>query len=113
MFFTIEADVLVHCAPKDLQLHTGALSRVLLKDAGPGLQQELSSAAAGGINYGGLVITRGYGLPCKFVFHGALPKWGSLSPNPSGVRLFHLLLFFIVYLKFLAGCVVTNFYTLL
>ncbi|XP_061184931.1 uncharacterized protein LOC133192944 [Saccostrea echinata] len=78
------ADVLAHCAPKDLNLSTGALSRVLLNDAGPGLQTELNNVASKGINFGGLVITNGYNLSCKYVFHGTLPKWGTPSPDPSG-----------------------------
>ena len=84
---TKQADVLVHSAPKDLQLSSGALSRVLLNDAGPGLQQELNLVARNGINFGGLATTSGHGLPCKFVFHGALPKWGTSSPDPLTVNI--------------------------
>lgn len=83
--YYIQADVLAHCAPKDLQLSSGALSRVLLNDAGPGLQQELSSVARNGIDYGSVVITQGHNLRCKYVFHGSLPKWGTSSPDPLKV----------------------------
>lgn len=78
----ISADVLAHCAPKDLQLSSGALSRVLLNDAGPGLQHELSSVARNGIDYGSVVTTQGHNLKCKYVLHGSLPKWGTSSPDP-------------------------------
>lgn len=72
--------------PKDLQLTNGSLSKSLLEAAGDGLQEELDSSYPDGIDFGECAISKGHNLPCKSVYHGTLPKWGSSTPDPSFVR---------------------------
>lgn len=70
---------------KDLKLSNGSLSKSLLEAAGDGLQEELDSSYPDGIDFGECAISKGYNLPCKSVYYGTLPKWGSSAPDPSYV----------------------------
>lgn len=80
---SVKADVIVCSGPKDLKLTNGSLSKSLLEGAGNGLQEELDSSYPNGIDFGECAISKGYNLPCKSVYHGTLPKWGSSTPDPS------------------------------
>ncbi|XP_062602530.1 protein mono-ADP-ribosyltransferase PARP15-like isoform X2 [Saccostrea cucullata] len=79
----VQADVLVCSGPKDLQLSNGGLSEALLRIAGRQMQDELNNNYPNGVEYGDISVSGGYQLPCKFVYHGALPKWGTNQPDPS------------------------------
>ncbi|XP_061184934.1 uncharacterized protein LOC133192948 [Saccostrea echinata] len=80
---SIHADVLVCSGPKDLQLSNGGLSQSLLEVAGEEMQEELDSSFPNGIDFGECAVSEGYNLNCKYVYHGALPKWGTNTPDPS------------------------------
>ncbi|XP_062602537.1 protein mono-ADP-ribosyltransferase PARP15-like isoform X1 [Saccostrea cucullata] len=77
-----QADVLVCSGSKDLQLSNGGLSKALLRVAGREMQKELNQKYPNGIEYGDIAISEGHQLHCKFVYHGALPKWRTSQPNP-------------------------------
>ncbi|XP_056013452.1 uncharacterized protein LOC125678475 isoform X3 [Ostrea edulis] len=79
-----QVDVIVCSGPQDLQLKNGGMAEALLKAAGAGIQTECHKKYPQGINYGEIAITDGYDLPCKFVYHGAIPKWASTcTPTPK------------------------------
>ncbi|XP_046335597.2 protein mono-ADP-ribosyltransferase PARP14-like [Haliotis rufescens] len=73
----VKADVLVNPAQCDLDLNSGAVSRSLLKAAGPKLQEECERKYEEGINLGEVAVTKGGNLQCKVVFHGLLLKWNN------------------------------------
>ncbi|XP_061184932.1 protein mono-ADP-ribosyltransferase PARP15-like [Saccostrea echinata] len=77
-----QADVLVCSGPKDLQLSNGGLSKALLRVAGREMQDELNQNYYNGVEYGDIAVSEGHKLQCKFVYHGALPKWGTSQPDP-------------------------------
>ena len=70
-----QADVIVNSSSNTLNLSNGAVSSSLLKAAGAKIQEECTAKYPGGISTGDIAITRGYGLPCKEVFHITLPPW--------------------------------------
>lgn len=79
----VKADVIVCSGPTDLQLSNQGLSQSLLDVAGPEMQDELNQKYPDGIEYGEFAISKGYNLPCRYVYHGALPKWSTTDPDPS------------------------------
>lgn len=80
-------DVIVCSGPENLQLKNGGMAESLLQAAGPGLQTECDQKYPQGIQSGDLAITRGHNLPCQFVYHGAIPKWGTAgTPTPKQVQ---------------------------
>lgn len=71
--FLSQVDAIVNSSNRDLDLRSGAISTALLKKAGNELQQECNrqkEKAGPDLIY---ILTKGYGLPCKYVFHGVLP----------------------------------------
>lgn len=79
----VKADVIVCSGPTDLQLSNKGLSQSLSDVAGPEMQDELDQRYPDGIEYGEFAISKGYNLPCRYVYHGALPKWSTTDPDPS------------------------------
>ena len=76
-----QADVLVDSTASSLQLKYGGLSESLLEMAGPEMQDECDNNYPNGIKLGEVAVTGGYGLKCKKVYHGTLPKWSDKSKN--------------------------------
>ncbi|KAI7793217.1 protein mono-ADP-ribosyltransferase PARP14-like [Triplophysa rosa] len=71
-----KADVIVNTISEDLDLSRGAISKALLETAGRLLQAEINTTArAKRLKYGEMVITDGYKLNCKKVFHIVCPFW--------------------------------------
>lgn len=85
-----KADVIVCSGPTDLQLSNKGLSQSLSDVAGQEMQDELDQKYPDGIEYGEFAISKGYNLPCRYVYHGALPKWSTTDPDPSFVSMFHI-----------------------
>lgn len=74
---------------EDLDLSKGAVSKALLQTAGQQLQAEITTAAySDNLNYGEMVITDGYKLKCRKVFHVVCPFWKQGSAD--GVRITNL-----------------------
>ncbi|ROL54451.1 Poly [ADP-ribose] polymerase 14 [Anabarilius grahami] len=70
------ADVIVNTISEDLDLSKGAVSKALLQTAGRQLQSEITRTAhSNNLNYGEMVITDGYNLKCRKVFHVVSPFW--------------------------------------
>ena len=77
-----QADVIVDSTASSLQLKHGGLSESLLEMAGPEMQDECDNSYPNGIKLGEeMAVTGGYGLKCKKVYHGTLPKWSDKSKN--------------------------------
>ena len=45
------------------------------------MQDECDNNYPNGIEIGDVAVTGGYGLKCKKVYHGTLPKWSDKSKN--------------------------------
>ncbi|XP_062392889.1 protein mono-ADP-ribosyltransferase PARP14 isoform X2 [Sardina pilchardus] len=68
--------VVVNTVAENLNLTQGAVSNALLRAAGPQLQSAASNEARGGkMRYGEMVITDGFNLRCRKVFHTVCPPW--------------------------------------
>ncbi|KAI4893217.1 hypothetical protein NFI96_030863 [Prochilodus magdalenae] len=70
------SDVIVNTISQSMDLSQGAVSKALLQAAGPQLQSEARSRSSN-LSYGDLVVTDGYNLNCKKVFHTVCPFWNS------------------------------------
>ncbi|XP_021355999.1 uncharacterized protein LOC110452051 [Mizuhopecten yessoensis] len=68
------SQVIVNTTDTTLSLDYGAVSASILRVAGPQIQKECDQYYSG-VKFGEVVITRGYKLKCKHVFHGALPSY--------------------------------------
>ncbi|XP_041947801.1 protein mono-ADP-ribosyltransferase PARP14-like isoform X3 [Alosa sapidissima] len=69
-------EVVVNTVAENLNLTQGAVSNALLRAAGPQLQSAASDEARGGrMSYGEMVITDGFNLRCRKVFHTVCPPW--------------------------------------
>ncbi|XP_062607833.1 uncharacterized protein LOC134269645 isoform X2 [Saccostrea cucullata] len=70
-------DVIVCSGPKDLKLKNKGMAETMLMAAGPKLQKDCDDKYPNGIKHGDIAITGGHDLHCRFVYIGALPKWGT------------------------------------
>ena len=78
--------MIVCSGPESLKLRNGGMAQSLLEVAGPALQAECDQKYPNGVPQGDLAVTAGHDLPCKYVYHGALPKWGTAcTPTPKQV----------------------------
>ncbi|XP_064602045.1 protein mono-ADP-ribosyltransferase PARP14-like [Liolophura sinensis] len=79
-------DVLVNSTGKDLALKNGAVSNSLLKAAGPQLQAEASQRYPNGVTtHGEVLVTQGYKLSCKAVYHGSLKGYDATTNTSTKV----------------------------
>lgn len=59
-----------------MNLKQGAVSNAILQVAGPGLQSAiLAEAGVATLQYSDVVITDGFKLKCRKVFHAVCPMW--------------------------------------
>ncbi|XP_068559360.1 protein mono-ADP-ribosyltransferase PARP14-like [Cebidichthys violaceus] len=69
-------DVIVNTMSEDMNLKQGAVSIALLQEAGSSLQTAVwSEAGASALPYGDIVVTDGFNLKCRKVFHAICPFW--------------------------------------
>ncbi|RVE68798.1 hypothetical protein OJAV_G00095030 [Oryzias javanicus] len=68
-------DVIVNTVADDLNLSQGAVSSAILKAAGPRLQRAVHSESGG--PFSRVVVTDGFDLNCKKVYHAICPSWDS------------------------------------
>uniref|UniRef100_A0A3Q3AEE2 Poly [ADP-ribose] polymerase n=1 Tax=Kryptolebias marmoratus TaxID=37003 RepID=A0A3Q3AEE2_KRYMA len=72
----LTTDVIVNTIAENMNLQQGAVSRAIEDAAGDGLQDAvLIEAGASMLSYGDVVITDGYNLHCRKVFHAVCPFW--------------------------------------
>ncbi|XP_032372441.1 protein mono-ADP-ribosyltransferase PARP14 isoform X1 [Etheostoma spectabile] len=70
--------VIVNTISEDMKLNQGAVSKAILQAAGHGLQSAvLSEAGARALPYGDVVITDGFNLKCRKVYHAVCPFWNN------------------------------------
>ncbi|XP_052261005.1 protein mono-ADP-ribosyltransferase PARP14-like isoform X1 [Dreissena polymorpha] len=67
--------VIVNTTSRNLDLNNGAVSKTILKQAGPEIQNELKQAYPNGISEGQVAVTKGHKLKCTNVVHGAVSNW--------------------------------------
>ncbi|XP_039883588.1 protein mono-ADP-ribosyltransferase PARP14-like isoform X2 [Simochromis diagramma] len=67
-------EVIVNSVPPNLNLNRGAVSKAILRAAGPKLQQSINAQGATG-NVGEIIVTEGCQLKNKKVFHTVAPHW--------------------------------------
>lgn len=72
-FVCLQVEVLVNTVSRDLDLSKNPCAKALGDAAGPGLQQECKGK--GQLSIGEMVVTDGYNLWCKNVFHVAAGHW--------------------------------------
>ncbi|XP_036953428.1 protein mono-ADP-ribosyltransferase PARP14-like isoform X1 [Acanthopagrus latus] len=69
-------DVIVNTISDTMNLNQGAVSKAILQAAGPGLQPAVNSeAGVARLPFGKVVVTDGYNLMCRKVFHAVCPFW--------------------------------------
>ncbi|XP_063060298.1 protein mono-ADP-ribosyltransferase PARP14-like [Engraulis encrasicolus] len=69
-------DVVVNTVAENVDLSQGAVSKALLQAAGQRLQSAANDLVRGGrVKPGEMVVTDGFGLKCKKVFHTVCPPW--------------------------------------
>ncbi|KAJ8313881.1 hypothetical protein KUTeg_008442 [Tegillarca granosa] len=71
-----EVDVIVNTTSEDLKLSRGGVSRHILKQGGQVIQDQLNNYCQGSVDSGMVVKTDGGNLPCSYIYHGWLPRWG-------------------------------------
>ena len=72
---------------KDLNLHSGAISKSIAAAAGPGVQNEVSQACPNGLHSGQHVVSSGGNLRCTQIFHAVLCNWDGGNGGAQQVRL--------------------------
>lgn len=69
-------DVIINTISENMNLNQGAVSKAILQAAGSSLQSAVrSEAGAATLPYGDVVITDGFNLMCRKVFHAVCPLW--------------------------------------
>ncbi|XP_071171105.1 uncharacterized protein [Mytilus edulis] len=77
----MKRDAIVNSANENLTLINGVVSKSILLAAGQNIQDECTEIMGQRrhtqLNSKEVVVSRGYNLKCKFVFHGSLASWGN------------------------------------
>lgn len=76
---------MVVTASKDLKLKNGIVSKSVLEAAGDDIQNACDNNYPNGIDNGEIASTRGYKLPCRFVYFVSLPTWNASSNTSQQV----------------------------
>ena len=82
--FPLQAEVFINSTNTNLNLKQGILSKKLLEICGDNFQKACSAYAP--LNTGDVAVTEAKNLPCKFIFHIALPDYQ--NKNSEKVCLF-------------------------
>lgn len=76
---------IVNSVGGSFDLKQGALSNVILQEAGPEIQKELTAVRPKNLRYGDVFKTKGYKLQSLFVFHGVLKEWNNDKDDAEDV----------------------------
>ena len=68
-------DAIANSVGSDFNLNNGVIAKDILKRAGPKIQTALMFNKPKSIKYGDVVTTDGFGLSCRYVFHGVCKRW--------------------------------------
>lgn len=75
----------------NMNLNQGAVAKAISAAAGKNLQMAiLTEAGVSTLQFGDVVITDGFNLRCRKVFHGACPFWDNEGGRAEKVR-FHFI----------------------
>ncbi|KAM4575865.1 protein mono-ADP-ribosyltransferase PARP14-like [Odontesthes bonariensis] len=78
-------DVIVNTIADNMNLTQGAVSKAILGAAGPGLQNAVQAeAGVTSLRDGDVVITDGFKLGCRKVFHAVCPSWDGGAGQAEG-----------------------------
>lgn len=87
--FGPQTDVIVNTISEDMNLKQGAVSKAILEAAGPQLQSAVrSEAGVATLQQSDVVITDGFKLSCRKVFHAVCPFWDNGGGRAEEVRAF-------------------------
>ena len=76
LFVPHQTDIIVNTISENVDLGTGAVSNAILQAAGPQLQSAARfEAGSGRLTYGKVLVTDGFNLRCRRVFHAVCPPW--------------------------------------
>lgn len=85
--FGPQTDVVVNTISENMNLNQGAVSKAILEAAGSKLQSAVrSEATATTLRYGDVVVTDGFDLMCRKVFHCVCPFWDNGAGQAEEVR---------------------------
>lgn len=72
-----------------MNLNQGAVSNAILQVAGPALQSAIQAeAGVATLQYSDVVITDGFKLKCRKVFHAVCPMWDNGAGQAEDVSAF-------------------------
>ncbi|KAH3812354.1 hypothetical protein DPMN_140784, partial [Dreissena polymorpha] len=80
--------VIVNTTSRNLDLNKGAVSKTILKQAGPEIQNELKCNYPNGISKGQVAVTKGYKLKCSIVVHGSVSNWDGQNKTIDELKTF-------------------------
>lgn len=84
-FCGFQTCVIVNTIAENLNLKQGAVSKALLSAAGSGLQSAVRTAGGRAVQFGDVVVTNGFKLSCKKVFHAICPFWDTGAAKAENV----------------------------
>lgn len=85
--FGSQTDVIVNTIGDNMNLNQGAVSKALLQAAGPSLQSAVQSESkTSKLQPCDVVITKGFKLSCRKVFHTVCPFWENGKGKAEEVR---------------------------
>lgn len=89
--YHFQTSVIVNTVFEDLDLARAAVSKAILRAAGPRLQELVTAEAKTKVNYGNIVITEGALLDSMFVYHAVTPSYDKGKGTAQKVWLRHTL----------------------
>lgn len=86
--FAPQTDVIINTIAENMNLSQGAVSNAILAAAGPGLQASVRyEAGVATLRYGDVIVTDGFNLKCRRIFHAVCPYWDKGRGKAEEVRL--------------------------
>ena len=83
----LQVDMIFNTTAQDLNLNSGAISKSILRAAGPVIQLEVAQYSLQRLYAGQHVITSGGNLSCQLIFHAALQSWDQGKGQAQQVKI--------------------------